>query len=92
MDAQPAQGRRLGLGLDPFGNEDVPSGVGVVPQAGGKGLAGRVDVDVAHQGDVELHEVWLELQDVAEAGIAGPGIVHRDPHPRAGGDGARSAA
>ena len=40
------------------------------------GLSGRVVVDVAHERDVQLHELRLQLQDVAQSGVSGARVVY----------------
>lgn len=51
-----------------------------VLEARGEGLAQVVAIDPADQADSELRIVRTELEDVAQAGIAGAGVVHGQAH------------
>lgn len=75
-DTELAERVHLRPRLDPFGDEPAPRVVGEVGQPGHEGLASGVRVDPGHPRAVELHEVRLDGQDVAQAGEAGPGVVH----------------
>ena len=46
-------------------------------------LPGEVGVHAAHEADVDLHELWPELDKVAEVRDAGTGIVDRQAEARA---------
>ena len=49
-------------------------------QAGHERLTCRIESYVGDERSVELHELRTQLEDVAQAGVAGPGIVDRPPH------------
>ncbi len=62
----------------------IPSAISWLPavarevcQGGDKHLADRVAVDAADERPVELDEGRAQLDDVAKAGEAGPGVVDR---------------
>ena len=72
------EGIELLARLDPLGDEPQLALDREVAHAGDQRLAGGLGVDAADQVEVDLHEVRGELQDVAEAGVAGAGIVDRE--------------
>jgi hypothetical protein len=61
----------LASGLDPLSDQLAATLAGEVDDAGDERLADVVVVDLANEPDVELNEVWPELEDVTEAGKAG---------------------
>jgi hypothetical protein len=71
----------LASGLDPLSDQLAATLAGEVDDAGDERLADVVVVDLANEPDVELNEVWPELEDVTEAGKAGAGIIHGDAYP-----------
>src|SRR5664280_1686688 len=80
LDAQSTKRLRFGLGLHALGDQHGSGEGGEVAEPGGERLACRIPVDAPDDADVQLHDVGLQLEDVAEAGEAGTGVVDRDPH------------
>lgn len=74
--------RALTVGLDSFGDERTAAPQREVDHPGDEGLACRVTIDRPDQADVELHEIWLKLEDVTEAREPGAGVVDRGPDGR----------
>ena len=62
--------------LDAFGNHLRAGFAGIEHQGADQRTAGRVSVDIAGQAHVQLHDVRLQLNDMAQRGIAGPRIVN----------------
>src|SRR4051812_27607625 len=75
FDVELAKHLQLSVTLDALGDETAARRPAEVTQAGDQGLAGGVDVEAGDPRPVELHELRLELEDVAEAGESGAGIV-----------------
>jgi hypothetical protein len=46
-------------------------------------LPGEIGIHAAHEADVDLHELWPELDEVIEVRDAGTGIVDREAETRA---------
>ena len=88
----------LGAGLHAFGDEPAAGLGGEVLEARGQRLAEVVAVDPVDEADVELGVGRPELEDVAQAGVPGAGVVDRQPdvaelaEGRAGRAGSRRSA
>src|ERR1019366_9446347 len=76
VDAERPQLVALASGLDAFGDELAAALEGEVDDPSNKRLADVVVIDVADERDIKLHEVGVQLEDVAKAREAGAGIVN----------------
>src|SRR3954468_845178 len=79
--AQPHERVELGLLLYALGDEDGVHRAGEVHEQPHQGLLYLVQVDVAHQREVDLDELGPQLEDVLQARVARAGIVDRQPQP-----------
>ena len=77
MDAELADGRQLGVGLQALGDDLRAGLVGEVDERGGQRPADGVGVDAAGEVAVELDDLGRQLEDVGERGEAGAGVVDR---------------
>ena len=84
-DADRSERVALGDRLDAFGDERTARLEREIDETGDEGLSGIVAVDRPDEVDVELHELGLQLDDVAEAREPGArsSIAKRTPGPRA---------
>src|SRR4029453_8031166 len=78
-DAERAQDVELGVRLDALRNEAAIGRAGEVPQADDHRLARLIRVEVRHQRSIQLDVGGAQLEDVTEAGEAGPGVIDRKP-------------
>lgn len=77
-DAEGLERFELCRGLDPLGYQANLALDGVVADPRDERLARRIGSDPAHESDVELYEVRLELEDVPKARVAGARVVDRE--------------
>ncbi len=73
--AEGLQRGALGFGFDAFGDDPGVGLGGKVCEGGGECAAGRLVIDGAGQGHVELDEVRVQTDDMLKAGETGAGIV-----------------
>jgi hypothetical protein len=67
--------------LDPFRDDLAARAGGEVGQPRDHRLAGWIPIHPAHEADVDLQEARPELDDGAEAGEPGSGVVDRQADP-----------
>jgi len=72
-DAEVSQGAGGVRVFDAFGDELAADGVGEVHQGGGQGCGGGEQF--GDQDQVELDDLGPQGQEVAQAGVAGAGVV-----------------
>ena len=91
---EPEQRLFLGGALDPFGNQRGIERAGKRDDALCQRRARRILMHATREKRIELHDVWLEPQDVLERREAGADIVNRQAQSerRNGSSAASSAA
>src|SRR5450759_351865 len=80
LDAQPSQRGRLTFRFHAFGDEMAAATEREVHKTGRKGLAELVSIDPPDEADIELRERRPQLEDMAQARVAGPGVIDRKLH------------
>ena len=83
IHAQFAHHCAFGCGLDPLRHHLAAGFARELHHRCGNRAAGRVAVDIAGDGHVDLDDIGLEIEHVAQAGIAGADIVDGDARMRA---------
>src|SRR3990172_4365235 len=78
LDLERLEDRPLGFGLDPLGDDMAIGRRREVEEGDDEGLPGEIGVHAAHEADVDLHELWPELDEGIEVRDTGTGIVDRE--------------